>query len=50
MKISVLSASVLTLLALGANSQIISIHPSIYDPVPVAEDGYWGDWSKVLSS
>ena len=49
MRLSVFGALVLTLLALGTNNEIMNIHPSIYDPVPVTEDGYWGDWSKVLS-
>ena len=52
MKLSVLGALVLTLLALGANSQIISIptFPSgIRYPAAVTESGYWGDWSNVLS-
>ena len=52
MKLSVLGALVLTLLVLGDNSEIISIPtpPSyIHDPVTVTEEGYWGDWSNVLS-
>ena len=49
MRLSVLGALVLTFLALES----ISIPPPpsyIFDPVPVTEEGYWGDWSDVFST
>ena len=57
MKLSVFGALVLTLLALGANSQILLPNsvitppppPHIRNPFPVYEEGYWGDWGNVLS-
>ena len=50
MKVSAF-ALVLTFLALGANSQNLLIQPDyIFDPVPVTEEGYWGDWSDTFST